>query len=138
MTIKSEKASDTTQLKKQLLKHWEHMTDSIGWLFSDLSFYFDLLSFQGKPLNGTANGQQESTNETNSEDQVYSFINIVRFAGGRISNDLRDKSVTHVVIGENRSRARMIREAIKGYVDYHWPYRDLREIQAQSITSNRN
>jgi hypothetical protein len=135
MIVKSENTSDTAKLKQQLSKHWEDMNDSIGWLFSGLVIYIDPLSFHKKPLNRGDNRQKEGSNEPDSRDQIDSFSNIIRIAGGRVSNNLTDNTITHVVIGDTRPRARAIREAIKRYVSHHCLDCDSQEHQAESITT---
>lgn len=53
-----------------------------------------------------------------SPEPALDFVsNIVRFGSGEVADDLNNTSITHVVIGKDRSRLQSIRETISVLVN---------------------
>jgi DNA ligase-4 len=96
---------DSSQLLTQFHDHGIDFRDYPGWMFRRAVIYFDKAPEQSN----------ESTSPLSDLD-LHLFIQIVTFAGGRIVNDVEDRDVTHIVVGEDRSRLKELRRTISRFV----------------------
>jgi len=84
---------------------------STCWMFKGLSIYIDRPQHASTDiLNGEAPGPMAPLDL-----RLHMASNTARFAGARLAEDLKDENITHVAVGENRSRLRSIRETMSRY-----------------------
>jgi DNA ligase-4 len=92
---------DSTNLLTQFRDHGVDFSDYPGWMFRRAVIYFD-----NQPQHGD-----------NLDLEVHLLIQIVEFAGGRIVDDVEDRDVTHILVGEDRSRLKELRAIISRCVN---------------------
>ena len=109
MKIKSSDRKSGIDLKDKLLGRDQDLESLPGWMFKDFIFYFDEL--QDKQCNGHG---PTPDNTVLPHLRAKMASNTARFAGGSVSDSLKDQSITHVVVG-TFSNVQMIRDALKWY-----------------------
>lgn len=98
MPASSEHSFSAKDFKIELEEHGNDLGELPGWMFEGLLFYTD----------------RQLTNDTPLTDEDPDFrmkqaCDIARFAGARLTNELQE-GVTHVLVGEDRSTTRTIRQ----------------------------
>jgi len=106
MPSEVDKTFDASKLLTQFHDHGVDFGDYPGWMFRRSVIYFD------KPTN-------EPEGPSSNLD-VDLLIQTVEFAGGRIVDDVEDREVTHIVVGEDRSRLKELRGIISRFVSHRW------------------
>jgi DNA ligase-4 len=98
---------DSSKLLNQFHDHGVDFGDYPGWMFRRSVIYFDRLT------------QQSNESWPSSSNLDLDFLQqTVEFAGGRTVNDVEDREVTHIVVGEDRSRLKELRGIISRSVNH--------------------
>lgn len=97
------------EFKEELRSHGHEIDALPGWTFGGLTIYLDLDTLAER--NGL-NSNMPGSAHIDSELGLKSAGITIRFAGGRLSQDIQDKKITHIVVSD-RSRVNSIREVIK-------------------------
>ncbi|KZF26592.1 DNA ligase 4 [Xylona heveae TC161] len=101
--------SDVSKLKEQLRQQSTELRESRGWMFTDLVIYLDKSG-----LSQTDHSySQEKELSLASDRKLQLASNYIRFGDGKITDDLQDIPLTHVIVGDDRSRLKQIRQEIK-------------------------
>ena len=108
MPSKASPRFDATRVKAELEAHDHKLGLSIGWMFEGLSLYIDRPQHVPTDL---LNGEGPAPT-TPLDLRLQMASNAARFASARLADDLEDETITHVVVGDDRSRVRSIRETI--------------------------
>lgn len=108
MPSKANYQFDASRLRAELGAHGHDLEHSIGSMFEGLYIYID------RPKHASTDIlKQERPSSTAPLDlRLRMASNTARFAGARLAEGLNDENITHVAIGEDRSRLRSIRETI--------------------------
>lgn len=98
MPAKFEHNFSAKDFKNELEEHGNDLGELPGWMFEGLLFYTD----------------RQLTNDVSLTDKDPDFrmkqaCDTARFAGARLTNDLQ-AGVTHVLVGEDRSTIRTLRQ----------------------------
>lgn len=108
MPSKPNSRLDTLRLKAELGVHDHDFGFSICWMFKGLSIYIDRSQHASTDiLNGEAPGPMAPLGL-----RLHMASNTARFAGAKLVENLEDEKITHVAVGDNRSRLRSIRESV--------------------------
>jgi hypothetical protein len=92
---------DSSNLLTQFHDHGVDFGDYPGWMFRRSVIYFD------RPP------QQSNGSWSSSPNLDLSLLQqTVEFAGGQVVHDVEDTKVTHIIVGEDRSRLKELREII--------------------------
>ena len=105
MPAKYDQKFNPSDFRTELEEHDHDLGELPGWIFEGLLIYADRLS-----LNGEAPLAENASNF-----RMKLACNTAKFAGARVTKELT-KGVTHVLIGEDRSRQRVLREQMSGYL----------------------
>lgn len=100
MPANLEHSFSAKDFKKELEEHGNDLGALPGWMFEGLLVYTD-----GQLANGASSTDKDLNFRTKQA------CDIARFAGARLTNDLKEK-VTHVLVGEDRSSTRVLRQRI--------------------------
>lgn len=96
---------DALKLMAELKVHDRDSGLSICWMFKGLSIYIDRPQHASTDtLNGEAPGPMAALDL-----RLHMASNTARFAGAQLAEDIKDENITHVAVGDNRSRLRGIR-----------------------------
>ncbi|KAI9876992.1 MAG: DNA ligase (ATP) [Pleopsidium flavum] len=100
---------DPSKFRKELEAHDHGLGQLSGWMFKGLVMYIDKAEpAQRDGLNG------ELYDIFGPSDlRLHMASNTARFAGARLAENLENQNITHVVVGNDRSRVKSIREALK-------------------------
>ncbi|KAI9683150.1 MAG: DNA ligase (ATP) [Trizodia sp. TS-e1964] len=112
MPIKRKSDFVAEEFIEELRSHGHEIGNLPGWIFAGLSIYLDLDTLAGR---NSLNSSLPRSNDIDSELKLNSAGITLRFAGGRISQDIQDRKITHIVI-THRSRVNSIREVVKSLV----------------------
>ena len=98
MPAKIEHKFSATDFKIELEEHGNDLGELPGWIFEGLLFYTE----------------RQLTNDPSLTDKDLDFrmeqaCDTARFAGARLTNELQE-GVTHVLVGEDRSTTRTLRQ----------------------------
>jgi DNA ligase-4 len=113
MAHESEHDFNAIEFKTQIERHGHDLGMLPGWMFESLVLYMDMgstapsadkLSELPKPIQPIALRFAQAS---------Y----IARFAGARTTVDITDEGITHIVVGEDRSRLTGLREIVSRQVD---------------------
>jgi len=108
MPLKFNSRLDALRLRAELEAHNYDFGLPTCWIFQGLSIYVDRSQRASTDiLNGEAAGPV-----TVLDLRLQMASNTAGFAAARLVEDLKDENITHVVVGDNRSRLRSIRETI--------------------------
>ncbi len=102
---------DASKFRAELESRHHDFGQLTGWMFRGLFMYIDEAKQswpQGNGLDGDPSGTPGLTDL-----RLSMASNTARFAGGRTAEDLKDPMITHVVVGQDRSRLTNIRETLK-------------------------
>ncbi len=109
MASENDHRFDATKFTTELEAHDHNFEQLIGWLFKGLVMYIDKPELaQRDDLNGELSDILRP-----SDLRLQMASNTARFAGARLAEDLKNQNITHVVVGDDRSRLKSIREALK-------------------------
>lgn len=86
--------------KGELEKHGNNLEELPGWMFDDLLLY------TGQQLADDA-----SLIDNDPDSRMKQAYDTARFAGARLTNDLKE-GVTHVLVGQDGSVTRSLRQAV--------------------------
>ena len=86
----------------ELEEHRKDLGDLPGWMFQGFLLYIDLTLEGGAPV----------TNK-GPDSRMEQACNTARFAGARLTNDLKE-GITHVLVGGDRSTTRALKQGISG------------------------
>ena len=103
MPNKFEASFSTEGLKSQLDEHHVGLGELPGWMFMGMLFYIDPLA---------KSSRQEQTTESGARLRMSLARTIAQFAGAKITIELENSDITHVVVGDDRERLRELRKAI--------------------------
>ena len=106
MPAKFEGSRNSSGLKSELLENDDELGESSGWMFDGLVIYVDAEVWRTKDL--------PSSVQNHSDLRGPRACNLARFAGARLVNGLQP-GVTHVLVGEDRSRHRALRQEVSNY-----------------------
>jgi hypothetical protein len=122
MPSKRDNRLDIDELREQLHNDGQDLGELPGWMFSGSIAYLDLGSIAER--NGLGVGEKMGEEVEGSDLRLKLAANTMRFAGGKTMDDLQDKRITHVVVGDDDSRMKGIREQLKWYAvhSYLWCY----------------
>ena len=93
---------DSAKFRAELGEHEHELGNLPGWIFEGLLIYIDDQDISGKTY----------LLQKDPGFRLKQACNTARFAGGRITYDLQDGGVTHILVGSDRSRIRALREKI--------------------------
>ncbi|KAL8706879.1 MAG: hypothetical protein Q9201_000148 [Fulgogasparrea decipioides] len=110
MPAKFELPSNMEAVQTQMHEIPEELRGLSGWLFEGLLLYTD---DDAKIL---SNSSVDTTKAVDLE--MEQACNIARFAGARITNQIQENGITHVVTGKDKDRLRSIRLGISRWVHY--------------------
>ena len=99
MPTKYEHSFSTKEFKDELEEHGHNPEDLPGWMFEGLLLY-----------NGLHPADDASLTDKGLEIRTKQAYDIARFAGARLTNDLKE-GVTHIVVGQDRSVTKILRQA---------------------------
>ena len=100
MPAKIEHSFSAKDFKKELEEHENDLGAFPGWMFEGLLLYTD------RQLASDA-----SLTDKDLEFRTKQACDTARFAGARLTNDLKE-GITHVLVGEDRSSTRVLRQRI--------------------------
>lgn len=103
MPTKYEHTFNASNFRDELAAHKHELVQLPGWIFEGLLVYVDRQDRKGETL---------PTHKT-PDFRMKQACNTARFAGARVTDELKD-GVTHVVVGQDRSRIRALREKVSG------------------------
>ena len=103
MPNKFEASFSTEGLKSQLDEHRVDLGEVPGWMFMGMLLYVDPLA--------KCSGQQQHTGSGTSL-RISLAKTVARFAGARITVELKNRDITHIVVGDDRDRLRELRKEI--------------------------
>lgn len=103
MPKKFESSFSVDKIKAQLNQHHHDFGELRGWIFSGMLIYVD-------PLAGLS--QQQQTLGSKLLLRMKLARTTAQFAGAKISRELQDNDITHVVVGDDRDRVRELRKVI--------------------------
>ena len=93
----------------ELEEHENDLGELPGWLFKGLVLYIE--AGYGFKANGVIEGSGQKSAQP-EELELLLAGNISRFAGAEVTADLSDERITHVVVGQDRSQLKPIRETL--------------------------
>jgi DNA ligase-4 len=105
MSTQLDMGFDSSKLLTQFHDHGVDFGDYLGWMFRRAVTYFAIAPKES----------YGSVSPSTSLD-LHLLTQIVIFAGGRVVDDVEDKDVTHIVVGEDRSRLKELRNIISRFV----------------------
>lgn len=109
MPDKYDHAFSAKRFRKELEEHNHDLGELPGWMFEDLLIFFD------RP-NSTTNGDTRNDGIVSPAALwMKKASDVVRFAGARVTDDIGEDGITHVVIGEEKSNLKSLRREISGY-----------------------
>lgn len=106
MPSKYEKRLDISNFKTRLLEDDNDLKNLPGWMFEGLVVYVDFSS-ANHPGPPTATMRQDDL-------RLNQACNIARFAGAQLMGELQP-GVTHVLVGEDRSRHKALRQQVNSF-----------------------
>ncbi|KAI9816809.1 MAG: DNA ligase (ATP) [Pycnora praestabilis] len=145
MPSKYDHCFDALKFKQELQKHGEDLGDFFTSMFSGLLIYLDKATLAQRNELG-----EEGSQSTRVPDLKLNLaVNTVRFAGGKLSNDLSNESITHIVIGDDTSRVKSIRKTLQrrtslprivriAWVEDSWNERTLLDEESKLHYSSKN
>ena len=109
MPRKFENHFEPSAFMKELEEHGNDLGDLSGWMFKSLVLYIGR-GYQIKPNGVTGGSLRESLSP---EDLEFTLAcNTARFAGAQVVTDLANERITHVIVGEDKSGLKPIRETL--------------------------
>ncbi len=104
MPTKYEHTFDASEFRNELIAHAHELGQLPGWIFEGVLIY------------AYAEDQSTETRRThkNPDFRMKQARDTARFAGARVASEL-EQGVTHVLVGEDRSRSRVLREKVSGF-----------------------
>lgn len=112
MPSKRDYKVDVDVFREQLHQDGQDLGELPGWMFNGSTAYVDLGSLAER--NGLKNRGKPEDAES-FDIRLKLAANIVKFAGGKTTDDLQDRRITHIVVGDDGSRLKSIREQLKWY-----------------------
>jgi hypothetical protein len=107
---------DANAFREQLHQDGQELGELLGWIFLGSVIYVDLCSLAER--NSLEIRGKSKDNAESFDLRLELAANKVRFAGGKIKEDLQNGEITHIVIGDDNSRLKGIREQLKWYAVY--------------------
>ena len=107
MLNKYEHKFSSGKFRRELTEHDHDLGELPGWMFKDVSLYADYQT--SNKSNGTTN-VVDSADLNQSDFRMKQAVNTARFAGAEITTDLANEDITHVLVGSDKGRMRILRE----------------------------
>ena len=107
-------AFDGLTFREELEQHNEALGELSGWIFDGLLIYLDQgdeSATHGESNNGSRPENLYSSTQANELRNKQDSLT-VRFAGAKVTADLTDAGITHVVVAEDGIRLRKLREGL--------------------------
>lgn len=104
MSVKFEHSFTASQFRSELEQHDHDLGVLPAWTFEGLLIYPDLQQSEEAKL----------STQNKPDFRMQQACNTARFAGARITNSLGE-GVTHILVGEDRSRLRALRQQISRF-----------------------
>lgn len=102
----SKSTFNARQLRTELEQHGQKLDNVPGWMFEDLVLFADT-------SHAEENGQDvEKHAITASRLRVLQACNTARFAGARVTDQIDDELITHVVVEDQSNRVKYFREQL--------------------------
>ena len=109
-TTFNEHAFEATDFRNELGTHRHELGELPGWMFEGTLIFVD-----GQDDYGGVHGEKKPLLQQDPAFRLQQACNTARFAGGRITHDLRS-GITHVLVGgQDKSRIRALREKIADF-----------------------
>ena len=102
MPSKTENSFDVKAFLHELKVRGNGVEESPAWMFGHLVLYLDVAR------SPSCSSSQEITEEVQFELATYT----ARFGGARVSKDLADETITHVVVRRERDRVQELRQLL--------------------------
>lgn len=103
---------DPADFKQELDDHHHSLGGLRGWMFSGLVIYADCgVSAKENNLDGGTESETQG-----SDIRVSLACDLAKFAGARIVHSIHDENITHIIVGEDPSKVKKIRQAIQRLV----------------------
>lgn len=109
MPSNTEDVFDVSDFLNQSEDHDLDLHELPGWMFRGLTIYLDKLSPADRP---SQNGDGGPVRSFTSDMELDLAGQVVRLAGGTVQEDLDDSNITHIVVGDDRSKVRRIRQTL--------------------------
>lgn len=113
MPKKFEHAFTATEFRTELDGRNHDLGLLPGWIFEGLLLY--VVDSEYHILKGTSSSEQEPLNDPAF--RMKQACNTAKFAGARFTNNLADNSITHILVGSDKT-SRALREKISWYATY--------------------
>ena len=113
MPYKFEHTFSPSEFRTELAEHDHDLGNLPGLMFEGLLLYVDHQT-SNKSNGATPVIQPKVLGE--SEFRTKQAVEIARFAGAEITTDLADDDITHVLVGNERNQAKMLREKLSMHV----------------------
>ena len=108
MPATSEHSFRAKDFKIELEEHGNDLGELPGWMFEGLLFYTDRQLTNDNPLT-----------DEDPDFRMKQACDTAKFAGARLTNELQE-GVTHVLVGEDRSTTRTLRQKLSLYCPQDW------------------
>lgn len=115
MPTQFEHAFTATEFRTELDGHNHDLGLLPGWMFEGLLLY--IVESEHDIIKGTSSSERETLD--GSAFRMKQACNTAKFAGAKFTNYLADDSITHILVGTDRTPT-ALREKISRYVAY--PY----------------
>lgn len=107
---KLEHSFDVHEFRDQLEEHDHGLGEVPGWMFEGTLIYAD---FTGKDeANGDMPPESGHGQGNTAQFRMRQACNTARFAGASITEDFEDTNITHILVNDDRTRAKVLRTAI--------------------------
>ena len=113
MPDKYEHTFSSGQFKTELADHGHDLGELPGWMFLGLLLYAD---YQDSYISNGSVPVTQAVESGESKLRMKQALTTAKFAGAEFTTDLSAEGITHVLIGNDKSRAKTLRELISKYV----------------------
>lgn len=110
---KLEGAFNIHHFREQLEEHHHELGELPGWMFEGLLIYADLPEHnkQIEEMMEEILAQDQDGRTVSAGLRMRQACNTARFAGASFTEDLKDASITHVLVNDERARVKILRKA---------------------------
>ena len=113
MPERFEQSDSAHDMKNELRLHARELEHLSGWMFEGCVIYVDI----GEKSRSNKITKQIHQNMVEMPSlNIREAYNTVRFAGASLADDIDDQNITHVVVGQDRSQVKSLRERLSRYV----------------------
>lgn len=96
--------------RNQLEEHHHELLDFPSWIFEGTLIHADLMTSYDQ--DGETRLQRQHEGFDTSRLRMDQACKTARFAGARFTDNFEDENVTHILVQDNRARAKELRKAI--------------------------